>query len=201
MMSKPSSIGTRRLTTSKNSHQTQPPPVRRQKLPRPGAWPGERLSPRHRQELSGGAFICLLSGAEPRAAASKALAHCVLRTASAVIAGRLSAMGCGRLSQATSWSAIACACRLTPPLLQHHRMSLSSAIDVLSRRPRRGTPLSPEARKAMITVAKEEMRTAGHASAVDSTLFDGCTVAVVKVAPVSNLASNVHGLCSTHSCR
>jgi len=50
----------------------------------------------------------------------------------------------------------------------------------------------------MIDVAKEEMRTAGHAPAAATTLFDGCTVAVVKVASVH--VCMLRELCSAHSC-
>ena len=52
----------------------------------------------------------------------------------------------------------------------------------------------------MITVAKEEMRAAGHAPATNATLFDGCTVAVVKVAPVQTSPATCAKLCSFRGC-
>ena len=46
----------------------------------------------------------------------------------------------------------------------------------------------------MVAVAKEEMRAAGHAPAAGSTLFDGCTVTIIKVAQIQT----VPACCATY---
>jgi len=128
----------------------------------------------------------MLPGAEPFATAGTAVAHDMLRFASATGAGRL--VGFGQMPSVTGRMTIASRCPSTPLRLRrmHDIMLQNSAVSNLSRRPRRRTPLSSEARQDMVAVAKEELRAACHAPAADSTLFDGCTVAIVKVAPIQS---------------